>query len=240
MSQYIGYVWLPEYERARKAASRKRQKKYQYDKKKIKEQYERKKEKDALILKENLEQAKVTQERNEAETRRKYKKYFDLVESDWFNSWYEREFGIKFRNVIGTSGNVDGTFIRWLLFDVIGHLKRREDERARKAAIVEDYLHSDLKGSAKRHAIMSFATPSWRNKEKIDAFYDKRDRLNEEFPEDAPFEVDHIIPIQGERVCGLHVEFNLRVIPASENRSKSNRFRPHDIEDYCWTERLTE
>lgn len=38
------------------------------------------------------------------------------------------------------------------------------------------------------------------------------------------FEVDHIIPIQGVDVCGLHCKYNLQYLSMSVNRSKSNKF----------------
>ena len=38
-----------------------------------------------------------------------------------------------------------------------------------------------------------------------------------------PHEVDHIILLQGDNFCGLHVPWNLRVLTRSENRSKGNK-----------------
>lgn len=40
------------------------------------------------------------------------------------------------------------------------------------------------------------------------------------------WEIDHIVPLKSDRVCGLHCAANVSVIPASENARKHNRYWP--------------
>lgn len=74
---------------------------------------------------------------------------------------------------------------------------------------------------AKRRAQKLSATPPWADLATIEAIYAEARRLTDETG--IPHEVDHIHPLQGENFCGLHVPHNLQVIPAEQNRRKSNK-----------------
>jgi len=69
------------------------------------------------------------------------------------------------------------------------------------------------------------ATPKWVDKEELflieEAYYLARIRTD---LFGFPWDVDHIIPLQGKTVCGLHTLANLQVIPSSSNYSKGNSF----------------
>lgn len=69
----------------------------------------------------------------------------------------------------------------------------------------------------------NLATPSWVTKEDLkamNAIYNEARELTK--VTGKRHEVDHIIPINGEKVSGLHVLSNLQVLTQVENVSKSN------------------
>ena len=72
-------------------------------------------------------------------------------------------------------------------------------------------------------------TPAWLTKEDVDAMtviYVNAHNITKETG--IKHEVDHIYPLQGKKVSGLHVPSNLRIITRSENRKKSNH-----LDDVC-------
>jgi hypothetical protein len=71
----------------------------------------------------------------------------------------------------------------------------------------------------RRAAVVNRAVP-WANQEAIRAVYAEARKRTEETG--IPHEVDHYYPLQGKTVSGLHVESNLRVVTADDNRSKHN------------------
>jgi len=76
--------------------------------------------------------------------------------------------------------------------------------------------------SIKRQARVKRATPSWVDFEAIKKIYIKRQVVSERTG--IQHHVDHIVPLLGKNVCGLHVPWNLQVIPAADNLSKSNKW----------------
>lgn len=63
------------------------------------------------------------------------------------------------------------------------------------------------------------ALVTWTNDELVRAIYPRCAELNKTSLE--RYEVDHIVPLLNDTVCGLHCEHNLRVITALENNTKN-------------------
>ena len=83
---------------------------------------------------------------------------------------------------------------------------------------------------AKRRAAKMQRTPAWLTKEDYSvmrAYYRVAQKLTEVTGE--VYHVDHIIPLRGELVSGLHVPSNLQVLKGCDNSSKRNFF---DLEEF--------
>lgn len=77
---------------------------------------------------------------------------------------------------------------------------------------------------ASRRAHQRKALPRWADRQAIHAFYDFARALTK--ATGIKYTVDHIVPLRGRIVSGLHVENNLRVITHSENAAKGFSFLP--------------
>jgi len=79
--------------------------------------------------------------------------------------------------------------------------------------------------SAKRRASIKNRTPNWLTKDDlwmIEEIYDLAKVRSNMF--DFKWQVDHIIPLHGNKVSGFHVPSNLQVIPATINHQKGKSF----------------
>ena len=66
------------------------------------------------------------------------------------------------------------------------------------------------------------SVPGWVDLEAIRKIYEEAQRITSETG--IKHHVDHIIPLRGKTVCGLHVPENLQVLRAGDNSRKSNLY----------------
>jgi hypothetical protein len=109
------------------------------------------------------------------------------------------------------------------------HAKFREANREQRNAYKSDWVQAN-RGHVNAYCVKRYAeklkrTPAWLSefdKLKIECLYQLAAMRTRE--SGYIWHVDHIIPLQGKFVSGLHVPSNLRVIPAVENNRKYNRY----------------
>ena len=94
-------------------------------------------------------------------------------------------------------------------------------QKARIKAWSTANRHKCVANTAKYKASKMQATPAWANDGYINLFY--MGARIEAARTGRKVHVDHIIPLQGESVCGLHCEDNLQLMLANANQSKGNR-----------------
>jgi len=87
------------------------------------------------------------------------------------------------------------------------------------------YAREQIFRNVARRSGLSKRTPEWADLKEIRRIYVECRRISQQTG--VKHHVDHIIPLAGKKVSGLHVPGNLQIIPATENWAKINR---HEIE----------
>lgn len=134
-----------------------------------------------------------------------------------------------FLNRTYTIGSKDATKLvpwRQLLLSLIAH---KYCHKCNKIKPISEYWNSSIRADSRagycrscglvdsklRKVYIVERTPIWQDLEEIYDFYSKCPK---------GYHVDHIIPLRGENVSGLHVLQNLQYLPAHENMSKGNKY----------------
>jgi 5-methylcytosine-specific restriction endonuclease McrA len=99
------------------------------------------------------------------------------------------------------------------------HTKGGTDYKNRRYASDEEY-----RVKVRARAAGRTNRPAWADLSAISSIYAEAKRLG--------MQVDHIIPLKGETVSGLHVHSNLRLLSREENRAKSNTFDPSMLREH--------
>lgn len=183
--------------------------------------------------KENSEKVKKTKkkyrEKNKDKARQYYldnKEYLDKQNREYrkknkerMTNW-EREYKKEYRKKNKDKMKKYRDEYRFKNKDKLTHQKKEYDKKYIQTP--RGKVISRAK-NAKRRAMQKQRTPIWvdsNHLEKIKEYYRIAQIMMLLFPKEL-YEVDHIVPLQGKEVSGLHVWWNLQVITKSENCKKS-------------------
>lgn len=88
--------------------------------------------------------------------------------------------------------------------------------------------HKVTEYTGKRRAATLLAVPDWLTEEQLEEIsYIYWTAKDLQAITGEKYHVDHIVPLQGKNVCGLHVPWNLQVLPAKDNLKKGNKLEQY-------------
>lgn len=111
-------------------------------------------------------------------------------------------------------------------FRILAKARRDSNPDKTKEQAKNNYIrnkHLFISANKRRKIILARNSPIWSDNAAINEIYKVAARMTKETG--IPHHVDHIVPLQGKLVSGLHVAHNLRVITAKENLSKGNKWQ---------------
>jgi hypothetical protein len=118
-------------------------------------------------------------------------------------------------------------------------IRNRDSVLAKKREYQKKNPHIFRAIGSFRRARLRSATPPWitrQMREEIKDLHAEAERREQETG--IQFDVDHIVPLDGKIICGLHVPWNLRVITHSDNISRPKHFVEHHLAECKVTDNL--
>lgn len=108
------------------------------------------------------------------------------------------------------------------LFESIANTEKIAKEAALLKGTLSEAIKSEPNGGRRRLMRVRMATPPWVDFAAIAELILERNRINR--LTGVAHHIDHIVPLAGKHVCGLHVHHNMRIITATANLKKSAKF----------------
>ena len=106
----------------------------------------------------------------------------------------------------------------WIKRNAESHKDRQQSYQRKHYAENKEYYYVK---SAKAKSRLRKSTPGWADLNKIAEIYRQAAAMS---TDEVKYSVDHIIPLKGKMICGLHVENNLQIMTLEENKRKGNRW----------------
>jgi hypothetical protein len=159
---------------------------------------------------ENKEKIKQYQDKYKIENKDKIQKYYKV-----YNKNYKLNNKEYFKNYIKEKQEYLSQYKK-----AYGKENKDKISKAYKEYSIKNRPKLNEK-HARRRAKKLRATPKWLTKLHISQMIEIYKKANE-----LKYDVDHIIPLYGKYMSGLHVPWNLRLLPSLENVSRPRNIKP--------------